>query len=264
VAGLEMPNWAEVFVPDKSLLESFLRGTAVYFTLLILVRVVPKRQIGSVGLTDVLLLVLLSECVSQALNNNSPSVANGAMAVLALLFWNFVLDWLAYRWPWFRNVLEPRPVQLVRDGELLPKNMQKEHLAEDELLPQLRQKGFDGLESIKAVFLESEGKVSVVPKDPPAAVAPGTSEPEPGSPDFEHALKRFMESAKALRDSVDWHEAQASEHRKSAKAAREALARHGLRGRKVFESLAQDESDAHGRNGRPATVSFSDGQGGES
>jgi uncharacterized membrane protein YcaP (DUF421 family) len=253
MAGLEAPDWAQVFVPDQSLFESFLRGTAVYFTVLVLVRIVPKRQVGSVGLTDVLLLVLLSECVSQALNNSSPSVANGAAAIAALLFWNFVLDWLAYRWPRFRNVVEPKPVQLVRDGEVVPKNMASERLAEDELLTQLRQKGFDSLERVKAVFLESEGKVSVVPKDPPAAVAPGAAAPEPDSPDFEHALRRFVESAKALRASVDWHESQAAEHRKSARDAREALARHGLRGRKVFESLAPD-----GTNGHPATTTLAD------
>jgi uncharacterized membrane protein YcaP (DUF421 family) len=256
VTGLDMPNWTEVFVPDKSLFESFLRGTAVYFTVLILVRIVPKRQVGSVGLTDILLLVLLSECVSQALSNGSPSMANAAVAVLALLFWNFVLDW-----PRFRNVIEPQPVQLVRDGEVIPKHMARERLSEDELLTQLRQKGFDRLERVKAVYIEPEGKVSVVPTDTPAAVAPGAPEMEPGSPDFDHALKRFLESAKALRESVDWHEAQAAEHRKSAKEAREILARHGLRGRKVFESLSPEGTDDHDRNGHPSTVSFSDNHG---
>jgi uncharacterized membrane protein YcaP (DUF421 family) len=266
VAGFEIPNWAEIFAPNKSLFESFLRGSAVYFTVLVLVRIVPKRQVGSVGLTDVLLLVLLSECVSQALNNNSPSVLNGAVAVLALLFWNFILDWLAFRWPWFRNVLEPQPVQLVRDGQVLAKNMNRERLAEDELLTQLRQKGFDSLERVKSVYLESEGKVSVVPADPPAAVAPGAPAPDGDTQpkDFEHALRRFMASAKALRDAVDWHEAQAAEHKKSAKEAREALARHGLRGRKVFESLAEPATEGHGRNGHLSTVSFSNGQGEES
>jgi uncharacterized membrane protein YcaP (DUF421 family) len=206
--------------------------------------------------------VLLSECVSQALNNNSPSIANAAVAVLALLFWNFVLDWLAYRWPWFRNVLEPRPVQLVRDGEVIPKHMRKERLAEDELLTQLRQKGFDSLARVKAVFIEPEGKVSVVPQEPPAAVAPGTPDAGAGAPDFDHALARFLESAKALRESVDWHEGQAAEHRKSAKEAREVLARHGLRGRKVFESLLPEGTDGHDRNGHPSTISFSEDRGG--
>jgi uncharacterized membrane protein YcaP (DUF421 family) len=266
MVGLEAPDWAQMFVPDKSVIESFLRGTAVYFTVLILVRIVPKRQVGSVGLTDVLLLVLLSECVSTALTNEAVSVANGAAAVLALLFWNFVLDWLAYRWPWFRNVLEPQSVQLVRDGELIQKHLHKERLAEDELLTQLRLKGFDSVDRLKAVFIEPEGKVSVVPKDPPAAVAPGadqSGEVGPGGPDFDSAVRRFLESAKALRESVDWHEARAAEHRKSAKEAREALARHGLRGRKVFESLASPDTNDHGRNGHAATVLLSDDEEGK-
>jgi uncharacterized membrane protein YcaP (DUF421 family) len=259
MAGLGTPEWAEVFAPDRSLFESFLRGTVVYFTVLVLVRVFPKRQIGSVGLTDVLLLVLLSECVSQALNANSLSVANGAAAVAALLFWNFFLDWLSYRWRWLQRILEHEPVKLVEDGRPIPENLRNERLTDEELRTQLRLKGIDDVSRVKKVMIEPEGKLSVIPKDPVAAVAPGagaTPDADQEPADFDSCMRRFLAAAQSLRSCVDWHEGQAAEHRKAAKEAREALARHGLRGRKVFEALAHPapEDSPPGRNGRHATT----------
>ena len=79
--GLKMPDWGSVFVPDASLLESFIRGSVIYLSILILFRVVMKRQSGSIGLPDVMLVVLVSECVSSALSNEAKSVANGLVAV---------------------------------------------------------------------------------------------------------------------------------------------------------------------------------------
>jgi uncharacterized membrane protein YcaP (DUF421 family) len=206
VAGLESPDWASLFVPDKSLFESFLRGTVVYFAVLILVRVFPKRQIGSVGLTDILLLVLLSECVSQVLNANSVSLGNGIVAVAALMFWNFLLDRLSFHWAWLERLLEPKPVVLIRDGALIEENLRSERLSNDELYTQLRQHGFDDISRIKLAMIESEGKVSVVPTDQMPTIAIGDF--ESGATDFDRALQRFLSAAQSLRSSFDRQAAQ--------------------------------------------------------
>ncbi|MBA4062685.1 MAG: DUF421 domain-containing protein [Isosphaera sp.] len=168
--AFEAPEWAQVFVPDASLVETFLRASVVYLSLLVLFRVILKRQSGTIGLPDVMLVVLVSECVSPALTAQANSVPNGLAAVLALLFWNFALDRAAARWAWLRRLLEPRPVQLVRDGEPLRENMAAEGITDDELEAQLRGQGIDDVGKVKAAFIESEGTVSVIPKaDPPPA-----------------------------------------------------------------------------------------------
>jgi uncharacterized membrane protein YcaP (DUF421 family) len=260
MAAFQMPRWDDMLVPDTGLLESFLRGTLVYFAVLVLLRVVPKRQVGSVGLTDVLLVVLISECVSQALTAQSSSVTNGIMAVSALLFWSFVLDWAGHRWPRFQRLLEPAPLPLIRDGVPLQENLKKERMSEDELLSHLREKGIDDVARVKSAHMEPEGHISVVPKDPVAATAPGAPPPRPAAgpavlangsashrgpadrpsapdqpPDFDGALGRFLEAAEALRAAVTWHEARAAEHAARAKAARAALTRHGVRGRALLD-----------------------------
>jgi uncharacterized membrane protein YcaP (DUF421 family) len=245
MTGFEAPDWAGVFVPDISLFESFLRGTVVYFAVLVLVRLVPKRQIGSVGLTDVLLLVLVSECVSQALSAKSHSVANGAVAVATLLFWDYVLDWAGFKSRWVRRALEHDAVPLIRDGRLLENQLKEEHITKDELLTQLRLQGVDEMSRVKAATLESSGEVSVVRR------AEFESPDEPAAPpDFDRALEKFLAAARALRGAVEWHEAQSHDHAAAAKAARKALTEHGVAGTRLLGRGAKGLDRRDHANGR--------------
>jgi uncharacterized membrane protein YcaP (DUF421 family) len=229
--AFSMPDWGQVFVPDLSLLESFVRGSAVYLSLVVLFRIVLKRQAGSLALTDVMLVVLISECASPALSAEAKSVPNGLVAVAALLFWNYVLDRLAYHWPWLQRLLEPRPLQLVKDGKLVRENMDAESITDEELEAQLREHGIDDVSKVKAAYIESEGNVSVIPKDDhkPSPAPDGTPEPTPETPDFDEAVRKYLAATDELRAAVTWHESQAGAHHATAKAARELLSRRGAR-----------------------------------
>jgi uncharacterized membrane protein YcaP (DUF421 family) len=231
MAGFDAPQWAEVFVPDSSLAESFVRGTVIYFAVLILFRVVLKRQTGGLGMTDVLLIVLVSECVSPALSAESKSVPNAIVAVGTLLFWAYALDRLERHWPWLQRLLEPRPVKLIADGKFLHENMKKEGVTEEELLSQLRQNGVDDPKRVKAAYIESDGTVSVVPaEEGTGECAPTDPPPAPAVPaDLTEAVKRFEESARELEATAAEHERRAAEHRDAAKAVRRTLARHRRR-----------------------------------
>ena len=254
MTGFEMPEWGGMFVPDVSLVESFLRGTAVYFGILILFRVVLKKQAGGVGLPDVMLVVLVSECVSSAINADAKSVPNGLASVAALLFWSYAIDWVSYHSPWLRRQLEPKPITLIRDGRVVEENMRKEQMTEEELDEQLRQNGVEDPSQVKRAVIEGSGGVSVIPRDdsggekPPA---PNTEEAAEGReadpanepPDVDRAIAHFLTAAKKLRAAVEWHDERAAEHRRAAHAARELLSRHGLRGRKWLDHAGEPQGD---------------------
>lgn len=185
------PEWDNVFGPDLALAESFLRGTLVYFGILILFRVVLKRQAGGVGLPDIMLAVLVSECVSSSINANANSVPNGLAAAGALLFWSYAIDWATYRWPWLARRLDPPPVPLIEDGRMLRENMARELLTEAELCEHLRLNGVDDPAKVKSARIEAGGEVSVIEKENgPAADGP--------TPDFARALERFLAAAREL------------------------------------------------------------------
>jgi uncharacterized membrane protein YcaP (DUF421 family) len=239
MSGLRMPDWSTIFVPDASLLESFVRGSVVYLSILILFRVVMKRQSGSLGLPDVMLVVLVSECVSTALSSEAKSVANGIVAVGALLFWSFVLDRLGHRWPWFQRLLEPQPVVLVEEGKPNRDNLNREGITDEELLAQVREHGIDDLNRVKTAILESGGTGSVIPRDLRGIAVQGAAFSSSGKADLEGSVKQTV--ADELRAAIDWHQRCAADHRAAAKRTRALLNRHGKRKAHRKPRPGQDE-----------------------
>lgn len=249
--AFDWPKWDEVFVPDGSLLESFLRGTLVYFALILLFRVILRRQRGgSVGLGDLMLLVLISECVSQALTSQFNSVPNGVASVGTLLFWNYVTDHLSYRWDWFHNLIQSSPLQVVRDGKTIPENMRKERMRDDELEAELRKQGVGDVSGLKAVFIEAEGDTSVIQKEDHGADEPAEEWAADPShpPEFDAALRHFLSAARRLNTAAAWHDEQAAEHRRLAAEARSVLSRHGVRPKALLEADGEHPAASNGRH----------------
>src|SRR5690554_4541393 len=92
VGGL-MPDWQNVFVPAMPMLEVVLRGTLVYLALFTLLRLVPRREIGSIGAADLLMIVLIADAAQNALGADYRSVTEGVTLVATILFWSYVIDW---------------------------------------------------------------------------------------------------------------------------------------------------------------------------
>ncbi len=155
-------DWKSIFVPDTSLLEIVLRGSLMYLAIFVLLRVVLKRQTGTLGMTDLLLITLLADASQNAMAGAYKSVPNGIVLVATIIFWNFAFDWLAFKSSWFERLIEPAPLPLIRQGKLLRRNMRKELVTEAELMGQLRKQGIADLSKVKEARIESDGQVSVI------------------------------------------------------------------------------------------------------
>ena len=157
-------DWKSVFVPDVPLLEIILRGSLTYIALFTLLRVVLKRQTGSIGITDLLLITLIADAVQNAMADEYNSFTAGLVLVSTIVFWNYAFDWLSYKSEWFSRLIEPTPLLLIKDGKLLRRNMRQELITEDELMSQLREQGLDDPAKVKKAYMESDGQFSVVQK----------------------------------------------------------------------------------------------------
>ena len=155
-------DWHELFGSSIGVLELIVRGTSMYWFLFLIFRVILRRNVGSIAIADVLLLVIIADASQNAMAGEYTSVTDGFVLVGTIVFWNYMLDLLAYRWKALRRFLEPPPLLLVRDGQLLRQNMRRELVTEDELLAQLRQQGVDKLQQVKRAFMESDGSVTVI------------------------------------------------------------------------------------------------------
>ena len=156
-------DWQTAFVPTVSLLEIVLRGTVMYLVLFVLLRLM-NRGGGKVGLADLLLVVLIADAAQNAMATDYKSITEGIVLVTTLVFWNFALDWLGYRFPRLQRLLCPPAVLLVKDGRILRRNMRRELVTEDELMSQLRLQGAEDLSEVKEARLEGTGEISVIKK----------------------------------------------------------------------------------------------------
>ncbi|MGE5464475.1 MAG: DUF421 domain-containing protein [Syntrophothermus sp.] len=155
-------DWKTIFLPDVPLLEIILRASVMYISLFILLRVILKRQTGSIGMTDILLITLLADASQNAMAGEYTSIIDGIVLVSTIIFWNYAFDWLSFRFDWFGRLIEPPPLLLIKDGNLLRRNMRKELITEDELMSQLREQGLDDPTQVKEAYMESDGQFSVV------------------------------------------------------------------------------------------------------
>lgn len=155
-------DWTTLFVPDTPLLEIFLRGTIMYLGLFALLRVVFKRGLAEIGMTDLLVVVLIADAAQNAMAGGYESIPDGLLLVAVIMFWAFALDWLSFRFPVVDRIIKPHKLLLVRDGEVLWDNLAKELLTEEELWTQLRANGVGKLDEVRYAFMEPDGRVTVV------------------------------------------------------------------------------------------------------
>ena len=155
-------DWESIFLPDIPLLEIILRGSVMYIALFFLLRIVLKRQTGSIGMTDLLLLVLIADASQNAMAGEYRSLPAGIVLVSTIIFWSYAFDWLGYRYEWFNRLIEPPPLPLIEEGKLLRRNMRHELITEEELMGQLRMHGLDDFSKVKKAHMESDGRISIV------------------------------------------------------------------------------------------------------
>lgn len=160
-----LPDWQTIFVPDVPVLEIIVRASLMYLSIFVLLRIVLKRQMGTLGMTDLLLITLLADASQNAMAGEYKSVPDGIVLVMTIIFWNYAFDWLGYRFAWFERLIEPAPLPLVKHGKLLRRNMRRELITEGELLGQLREQGVDDVTKVKEARMESDGHFSVIEYD---------------------------------------------------------------------------------------------------
>jgi uncharacterized membrane protein YcaP (DUF421 family) len=154
-------DWGAVFTVDTPLAEIVVRASLTYLGIFVLLRLF-KREAGSVGITDLLVLVLIADAAQNAMAANYTSVTDGAVLVGTLLFWSYALDWLGYHVPRARRLVRPRPVPLIQDGLPLEDNLRRQLITEEELLSQVRLGGAENVARVKAAYVEVDGRISVI------------------------------------------------------------------------------------------------------
>lgn len=162
MSWLGQVDWSQVWGRDIPFLEIFVRGTAVYLGLFLMLRLVLKRQAGTVGITDLLVVVLIADAAQNGMAGAYRSVPDGLLLVATIIFWSYLLDWLSFRFPVVRRLVDPPALCLVRAGVMQQRNMRRELITVEDLMAQLREQGVDDLAQVKHANMEGDGRISVI------------------------------------------------------------------------------------------------------
>jgi uncharacterized membrane protein YcaP (DUF421 family) len=150
-----------LLIPDIPVLEKVIRSAVVYLFLLAAFRLAGKRQLGQMTPFDLVVLLIISNVVQNALIGNDNSLGGGLGATVILLL-NAVLAWLTFRHKRVERVVEHSPTVLVKHGQILRENLRRERLSLPELRAALRREGVVSFRNVRYVILEEDGHLSVI------------------------------------------------------------------------------------------------------
>ena len=155
-------DWDAVFMFSMSPVELFVRGTLVYWFLFCIFRFFLHRDVGELGIADLLVLVIIADASQNAMGSEYKSVTDGFVLIVTIAAWSYLFNYLSFRFPWFRRFSAPGPLCLIRDGKRLRSNMRRQFITDDELDAMIRSHGIEHTADIKRAYLESDGQLSVI------------------------------------------------------------------------------------------------------
>jgi uncharacterized membrane protein YcaP (DUF421 family) len=151
----------------SSLPEVALRVAVIYLFLVIVLRISGKREVGQMSILELIVVLLISDAVQNSMVGENTTVWGGMVAVATLLGLDYGLNVVTHRSRRVRRAIEGEPRLLVRDGRLLTKALDEEGVDANDVRAAIRAHGLARIEDIRMAVLETDGSISVIPKDEP-------------------------------------------------------------------------------------------------
>ncbi|MEP7088421.1 MAG: YetF domain-containing protein, partial [Gemmatimonadota bacterium] len=160
------PIWTELFTPGEPIVAKVVRTIFVYFFLLLGLRLAGKRELGQFNPFDLVVLLVLSNTLQNAIIGNDNSITGGILGAGLLLILNYAIVRFLFLHPKIDKLAEGDNVVLVLNGELLEGALKKQLITKAELMSAARRQGIDSIGEIDCARLEVGGALTFVLKHP--------------------------------------------------------------------------------------------------
>lgn len=170
------------WLPEISPGEKILRSLIVYFFLLIMFRLLGKREVAQMTVFDLVVLLILSNVVQNAMIGPDNSVTGGLIGATSILIANWFVGRIAYGHPRFAHAVEGVPVLVVHDGQFVEPALRRESISTDELLSNLRSQGIFNLQDVRTAILEALRQAQRHEEQDSASAPPSPDQPRPDQP----------------------------------------------------------------------------------
>jgi uncharacterized membrane protein YcaP (DUF421 family) len=164
-------NMFSLYSNDVTILEKVLRPIVVYFFLLIGLRIAGKRELAQLNAFDLIVLLMLSNTIQNAIIGNDNSVVGGMIGAAALLGTNYLLVRIMHRYRKLDRLLEGHADVLIRNGQILRSHLDRELITPAELVAAARKQGISSLHDVERCVLEPTGTITFVQKRPTPEVS---------------------------------------------------------------------------------------------
>jgi uncharacterized membrane protein YcaP (DUF421 family) len=141
-----------------------IRAAAVFFFVFLVTRISGRRELGSMEPFDLILLVVLGDLVQQGITQSDNSVTGTLIVISTIALLSVLVSWLSFRSVRVRLIAGGEPIVLVKDGEVIERNLRRERLTRADVEEEARQQQVMLIGNIRWAILERNGSISVIPK----------------------------------------------------------------------------------------------------
>lgn len=143
---------------------NFIRAAIIYVVIIIAVRLMGKRQVGELKPHELVITILISAIAVIPLEENSMPLANCLVPIMLFVSLEIIMSVISMKSLWFRNLLQGRPIFIIRQGKLDQKKLKQLRLTMDDVVDALRQKDIFDISQVEDAIIETNGSISVLPK----------------------------------------------------------------------------------------------------
>ena len=140
------------------------RAAIAFFFVLLLTRIVGRRELSSLEPFDLILLVMIGDLVQQGVTQNDFSLTGMLLVGATIAFLTVVVSYAGYRFPRLRPALEGEPVIVLEDGKPIERNLHRNRITIEELAAEARLQQYDSLADLRWAVLETSGRISFIPQ----------------------------------------------------------------------------------------------------
>ncbi len=146
-------------------LEIIIRSVSVYLFMVIALRIFGKKELSQLNTADVILILLISNSVQNAMVGSNSSLWGGIIAALALFIINFIFKKVMSNSKFIKNLVQDKPEILIHDGKIDFKTLSRLDISSDELQEAMREHGVEHYKDVKLAMFEIDGNISIISGD---------------------------------------------------------------------------------------------------
>ena len=139
----------------------FLKTLFLYFFIIIVYRIMGKKEVGKLGIVDLIVSILIAELAAMSIESPKSSILVSVIPILTLVFIQVVLSYISLKNSKIRKLIDGDPTVIIKNGKLQFHRMSQLRYSLDDLMSQLREQQIKSIEEVDYAVLENNGKLSV-------------------------------------------------------------------------------------------------------